>query len=428
MKKKLVLVLAAAFSLQANAGSFVQVEGARLVRSGKPYQFMGTNFWYGMNLGRKGAPRKRARLVRELDRLESLGVKNLRIMAATEGPDSEPWRVTPSLQPRPATYREDLLRGLDFLLAEMKKRDMTAVVCLNNFWPWSGGMSQYLRWAGALPIPYPPPHPGGSWAGYQAYTEQFYSNRRAVDLSHRLVEEIVTRRNSLTGRLYSDDATVMAWELANEPRGGANVADYRRWIARTAALIQSLDGNHLVTIGSEGETPWPEGNGVDPVADHAVEGIDYMTAHIWAQNWGWFDPSRSAETLPVAIERMSSYIDRHAGHAAKLGMPLVIEEFGFPRDGGSHDPDSATRTRDHYYGEVFKKVLAGIQSGTPLAGVNFWAWAGEGRPKRPYGGIWESGDPLTGDPPHEHQGWYSVYSRDDSTLHLIRDFSVRFGE
>jgi mannan endo-1,4-beta-mannosidase len=46
-------------------------------------------------------------------------------------------------------FNENLLVGLDFLLVELKKRDMVAVMCLNNFWPWSGGFAQYVSWANA---------------------------------------------------------------------------------------------------------------------------------------------------------------------------------------------------------------------------------------------------------------------------------------
>ena len=31
------------------------------------------------------------------------------------------------------------------------------------------------------------------------------------------VKKIVNRRNSITGVLYRDDPTIMAWDLANEP-------------------------------------------------------------------------------------------------------------------------------------------------------------------------------------------------------------------
>ena len=37
------------------------------------------------------------------------------------------------------------------------------------------------------------------------------------DAFKKYVRSIVTRRNSITGRLYKDDPTIMAWDLANEP-------------------------------------------------------------------------------------------------------------------------------------------------------------------------------------------------------------------
>jgi mannan endo-1,4-beta-mannosidase len=37
--------------------------------------------------------------------------------------------------------------------------------------------------------------------------------------------------------------------------------------------------------------------------------------------------------------------------------------------------------------------------------------------------MWLKGDPFTGDPPHEPQGWYSVYNTDSATHRLIREFA-----
>eukprot|EP00962_Isochrysis_galbana_P047707 scaffold19627_cov56-Isochrysis_galbana.AAC.1 len=73
---------------------------------------------------------------------------------------------------------------------------------------------------------------------------------------------------------YSSSPAIFAWELANEPRPMSHRPAYASWIARQAKLIRSLDPNHMVTVGSEGRTPYPEA-GVDVVADH--EHADFMT-------------------------------------------------------------------------------------------------------------------------------------------------------
>jgi hypothetical protein len=53
-----------------------------------------------------------------------------------------------------------------------------------------------------------------------------------------------------------------------------------------------------------------------------------------------------------------------------------------------------------------------------------WGWGGSGRQRVP-GAYWRVGDDFIGDPPHESQGWYSVYDGDTSTLELLRQgFSV----
>src|SRR5688572_15468051 len=80
---------------------FVRVEGNRFMLRGEPYRFLGVNFWFGMQLGAEQEVGDRARLVRELDHLQRLGVRNLRVMAASEGPNTEPFRVVPAVQPEP---------------------------------------------------------------------------------------------------------------------------------------------------------------------------------------------------------------------------------------------------------------------------------------------------------------------------------------
>jgi mannan endo-1,4-beta-mannosidase len=418
------ILLAAILAASASASEFVKVRGTHFELQGRPYYFLGTNFWEGMNLSSRGPGGDRPRLLRELDRLHALGVDNLRIIAASEGPDTAPWRIVPAVQKAPGVYDQQLLDGLDYLLFEMGKRGMRAVVVLNDFWHWSGGMAQYVAWSQKTPIPYPPPAANGDWDTYQKYSARFYKDKKALEWFRKFVRTIVRRKNVYTKVSYRDDPAIMSWQLANEPRGTGDPAALEAWIRGTAALIKSLDHNHLVTTGCEGETPWPKASGVDFVKDHSIPGIDYATMHIWVQNWDWYDPAKEKETYGAAVAKMAAYFDDHVAKARKLGKPLVLEEFGLTRDAGDFNPTAGTAARDRYYAAVFGKVFESAQADSPLAGVNFWAWAGEGRPARP-GGIWRAGDPFIGDPPHELQGWYSVYDGDSSTVRLIGDWAGR---
>ena len=403
--------------------SFIKVRGNQFYKNNKPYTFLGTNFWYGMNLGSKGPGGNRERLIRELDRLSALGVKNLRVVAGSEGPDTEPYRMLPSLQTSPGKYNQDVLEGLDFLLSEMNKRDMVAVMCMNDFWNWSGGMSQYLVWAGAAnSIPYPPPNPGGDWWKFQTFTAQFYSNSKAVKLFNNHLRFIINRKNSITGKLYKEDPTIFSWELGNEPRGVNNQELFSSWVDQTSGLIKSLDKNHLVTTGSEGNTSSPS-SGTDVVKDHLSKNIDYATIHIWVQNWGYYDPAKPEATYQPALDYALNYLQNHLKQTATLNKPVVLEEFGISRDANNHEVGTPVTVRDKYYAALFNAVADNLKKqNNSLAGINFWAWAGEGRPRVPEG-LWKLGDNFIGDPPHESQGWYSVYDTDISTKQVIKKYA-----
>lgn len=380
-------------------GPFVTVRDGRFVLAGKPYYFVGANFWQGMNLGVNGPSGDRTRLLQELDTLRQLGVTNLRVMASSEGPNTEPYRMVPALMTFPGEYDGSVLDGLDFLLAEMGKRGMRAVMVLNNFWQWSGGMAQYVSWHEKTSIPYP-----GNYEKFIDYSAKFYSYEECQNWFRDHIAMLTVRTNPYTGLKYRDDPAVFSWELANEPRRYP-----QSWIDETAAYIKSLDPDHMVTTGSEGALP---GGEQDFVKTHSGPGIDYVTIHIWPQNWDWFDPKKPS-TFRSAEAKSIAYFQAHAREAAAMGKPLVLEEFGLARDWAplrdNFNPASPTTIKDLFYAALYKQVMDSMAAGGPAAGDNFWAWAGKARP----------GMSWVGDPPHEPAGWYSVYDTDASTLAII---------
>ena len=127
---------------------------------------------------------------------------------------------------------------------------------------------------------------------------RFYDLPRATEAFERHVEKIALRVNHVTGVAYRDDPTVLAWEIANEPRGVDRPVAMRRFLDRTARRLKELDAHHLVTTGSEGETASAMLAGNDFLLDHASPAIDFATVHVWPQNWGWYDPKKP-EGLPA---------------------------------------------------------------------------------------------------------------------------------
>jgi mannan endo-1,4-beta-mannosidase len=393
---------------------FVQRQGTCFMLNGQEYRFVGTNFWYGAILASEGQGGDRQRLGRELDRLHELGLDNLRILVGSDGQRGVSSKVEPTLQEAPGVYNDTILAGLDYLLQQMGARNMKAVLYLNNSWEWSGGYGFYLEQAGEGTQPRPETH------GYPAFM-QAMSRFAACDSAHQLfydyVRFIVKRTNQYTKIPYNEDPAIMAWQIGNEPRAFSEEAKepFARWLSEASALIRSLDGNHLISIGSEGI--WGCENDSTLYARISSDpNIDYLTAHIWPYNWSWARQDSLEKDVEKACSLSRQYLNQHSAIAHNLQKPLVVEEFGYPRDGFVFTPSSPTTARDVYYDFIFSMAM----TDSLVKGCNFWAWGGEARPQHQQ---WMVGDPYMGDPAQEAQGLNSVFDCDSTTIAVIRKYS-----
>ncbi|RGT11744.1 beta-mannosidase [Bacteroides uniformis] len=422
MKKQFFLLTVLLFFLGACAPkpaehSFIKVNAdGQFVRDGKPYYFVGANFWYGAILGSEGEGGNRERLHKELDFLKSIGINNLRVLVGADGENGIKTRVEPSLQVAPGVYNDTILAGLDYFMNELRERDMTAVLYLNNSWEWSGGYSVYLQWSGHGDAVVPAVD---GWPTYMEYVKQFPQSDSVKALFANHVNYIVSRTNRYNQIKYVDDPTIMSWQIGNEPRAFSdeNKEPFARWMADVAAQIKSLDPNHMVSSGSEGS--W--GCEMDMSLFekiHADPNINYLNIHIWPYNWSWVKADSLTELLPRAKENTKKYIDDHMVIARKYSKPIVLEEFGFPRDGFSFSKEAPTTARDEYYRYVFDLIRQDRESGGLFAGCNFWAWGGFAG-QNPDHVFWEKGDDYTGDPAQEQQGLNSVFAT-DSTIEIIK--------
>ena len=218
------------------------------------------------------------------------------------------------------------------------------------------------------------------------------------------------------------------------------------WIDEQSRLIKSLDPNHLVTTGSEGKHGCEEDINLFRQI-HTLPCIDYACIHIWPNNWGWlgkfnqnYDADKTiAENAPdpivdnvrIACDSTIAYIEEayHAINTPAKGddvktfrrRPVVLEEFGYPRDRFLFTPGSPTKGRDTYY----KMVFTIIRDSGKIAGCNFWGWGGRANVKHT---IWQRWDDYVGDPAQEEQGLNSVFAADKSTLELIKGFAEQINK
>lgn len=432
-------------SCSTEKADFVTVKNGKFFIGEKEYRYVGTNFWYGAILASEGQGGNRERLVKELDDMKAVGIDNVRVLIGGDGRDGIPSHIAPKLQTEPGVYNDTILKGLDYLMVELEKREMKAVLYFNNAWEWSGGYGAYLDWVGfkgdvqssdgsgqmkhfdLTPVP-----SKDGWWEYMQYVGNFILNDSAKALAAKHVENMVTRKNSITGQPYTESKALMSWEIANEPRCFVNDSLHKtkfvEWIDEQSSLIKSLDPNHLVTTGSEGE--WGCENDLDLFnAIHTLKNIDYACIHIWPNNWGWlgkFDqnydadktiaedaPDPIVDNVQVTCDSTLSYINRAYGLMSKANRPVVLEEFGYPRDRFLFTPGSPTKGRDTYY----KYVFSIIRDSGKIAGCNFWGWGGSANVKHT---IWQRWDDYVCDPAQEEQGLNSVFKVDTSTLDIIK--------
>ncbi|MCQ2166254.1 MAG: cellulase family glycosylhydrolase [Bacteroidales bacterium] len=380
----LVISIISAQSCNSEKESFWTVQDGNIVKDGRTEYFIGTNLWYA---GRLCATQEgRDRLEKELQILKGIGVNNLRVLAV-EGEDQD---------------------NLAYALDRMQEYGMGAVLFLNNCWEWSYGFPNYLEAAGAGDQPRPGP---GTYQAYMNAMAAFSTNDKAIAISQDYIRTIVPR--------FKNHPAIFSWQICNEPRCFSADPEVRssfvKYIHSTAELIKSLDPNHMVSTGNEGFMGCEQDMALcEQVNDCPY--VDYITIHIWPYNWSWVSSDSVNDGVEAAVEKVNEYIDRHIELAGKLDKPVVIEEFGYPRDGFVFTPGSATCGRDRIYDCVFSRVVESAADKGRLAGCNFWGWGGEARPVHT---TWVEGDEFCGDPSQEPQGLNSVFSCDESTIALI---------
>lgn len=244
---------------------------------------------------------------------------------------------------------ENGLQRLDHLIAEAEQAEIRLILPLVNYWPDFGGMDRYVAWFKA-----------GS-------RDEFYRHPEIRNAYRSYVRQILTRTNTVTGRLYRDEPAILAWELANEPRcevrGGEQIL--LDWVREMSGWVKQHDPNHLLAVGDEG---YFGRHGVDCEALIRVPDIDFGTFHLYPQIWKKRDAARFG----------IRWIEEHLAVGKSAGKPMVLEEYGMTTD------------RD----AVYRAWLAAILS---QDGAGSLAW------------MLASTDDETGEPyqDHDHYTFYS---------------------
>src|SRR5690242_6222788 len=124
---------------------------------------------------------------------------------------------------------------LDRAIKLAAERNIRLILTLTNYFPDYGGMHQYQKWLG-LPV-----------------LNDFYRAPAATMMFKHWLGSIIARHNALTSTPYIEDPTILAWEIANEPRcPGEDPQVLTDWITEISAFMRSKLRNQLIAAGEEG--------------------------------------------------------------------------------------------------------------------------------------------------------------------------------
>lgn len=308
---------------RAVVGQFARQRGGRFSVGNKPFRFVGAN------VAVMYRDEDRERMPETMRQASQAGIKVVRVWAFGEGGpndvkpvgrDFEDWPRHHSFRFAPGQWNEDAFVHLDKVIAEAARNGIYVQLCLTNWWRDTGGVTQYLRWAGINDA-------ADDSFKFGINNEKaflFYTNPETRRLYREHVEKLATRRNTVTGVNYRDDPAIFAWELMNESQViTGRWAERRAWFAEMSTYLKSLDPNHMVTPGAWGYRSASERR--EWLADHALPTIDFCDVHNYPR-----DDHDSFIDSPAALKE---FIENRAAAALSLGKPLVLGEFGMSVDG-----------------------------------------------------------------------------------------------
>lgn len=116
----------------------------------------------------------------------------------------------------------------DNMIAEADKQGLRLILPFIDQWWWWGGREQLA-------------------AFYHEKPEDFYNtNSKTYKAYQDIIRQVITRTNTITGRPYSDEKAIMAWETGNEleDTNAAFLHETAAWIKRWAPHQLVVDGTY----------------------------------------------------------------------------------------------------------------------------------------------------------------------------------------
>jgi mannan endo-1,4-beta-mannosidase len=332
----LTISLTSAPGTHAAVSGFVQRCGTHFCVNGVTTYFAGANsydlFTFGSGSGdTETLYMDKTAIDAQMTNMAADGVTVLRTWMFSH----ESWH---GFNPSRGVMNEQEWAEFDYILYSASQHNIRVIPVFENYWEAYGGIGTILTWNGL-----PKGHPANG-----AFFDPAVCPGCLSDYLFE-VDYALNRVNHYTGVAYKNDPTIFSWELMNEPRhqdqavNGDNTTGtiFRAWEDKVGAHIRSIDANHMIDNGIEGQGSaygYGSDNGVPYVYVCQSAYIDFCSAHIYPTE-GWANLTVAATQTLVA-----RYItDAHN----TVGKPMILGEF-----------NTSTSTRSTYWSAIYSTMEA----------------------------------------------------------------------
>lgn len=344
----------------------------------------GMQMWYAPLIGsnEKKAENKK-RFTTELDTLKALGVNTINVLAGAKFVPTP----TDSLHLTAGHLTlmcndEHLFKGLDFVLNELHKRQMKAIVSISQ------------QWTDA-------------------------SDTAAIS---SFIKKMSERKNCYSKVLYQSDTTIVAWQICDAPytQTKDSLQLYVDWCAKQAKLLKDSGLKQPIAIVY---APLDVTSNSDEQMFQNVMSYNCFDLVLVAFNpyrMRWVMPGDLYNALGKIYLKASDKIQTYMRIAQGLDKPFALCDCAYPRTAMFTRPNTNTDSRDAYFSYLLNLFADATQGDyAQFKGIVFNGWGGNVMQTKD---MWQNPYDFTAEYPNETKGRYSIFSKDTSTLNVLRSF------
>lgn len=378
-----ILVLLVSLLNVQYADGMIRLQDGRLYNTDTQsvISYKAVSMWYAPLLGASKDKHDRQRLIEELDSLQKMGVNVVEVLA---GAEVEFVATKDSLQSARGSVHtlvgeKTCFRGMDFLLSELKRRNMWAVVSLDR---------------------------------------TVCLDPQRQEKYETFVEKWLTHKNALTDVPYKDDASILAWKVCDDLRiSDDSLSLYTAWGKDCVSFIKQVDDKHLIMAAYAPLKQRGAEEDARLLSSFTAEtGIDCAEIVISPCEQGWVSKGAIIEGLPHLFLSLDDRITAYNRAMYRTDSHYIVR-VQYPRDAFFTRPGTSCSARETFFEYMGLKVCECRRDEEALMGWSIKGWGGQAKPNSL--GIWNNGLEYTSEYPDEVNGSYSVFSADRSTIDVL---------